>query len=157
MQDVLNNRSQARLSDRELEAGLQRAAAPLFAFSKYQEPSATLNPTVQIVLRPLPKSLGSSPTAMLQVATVTLQRAFSDFVFVEPIQDVEVSGMKAAYMKATYTLRTADKREHRVMSRTWLVPRGRFMYLIGMSGATEGPDVSEAEFATALKSIAIEP
>jgi len=94
---------------------------------------------------------------MLQVATVTLQRAFSDFVFVEPIQDVEVSGMKAAYMKATYTLRTADKREHRVMSRTWLVPRGRFMYLIGMSGATEGPDVSEAEFATALKSIAIEP
>jgi hypothetical protein len=156
MQDVLRNRSEARLSDRKLEAGLQRAAPPLFAFSKYQEPSATLNPTVQIVLRPLPSSLGSSPTAMLRAATATLQRAFSDFAFVEPIQDAEISGVRSAYMKATYTLRTAERGEHRVMSRTWLVPHGSFMYLIGMSGPTEGPDVSEAEFATALKSIAIE-
>ena len=92
---------------------------------------------------------------MLHRATATLQRAFSDFVFVDPIQDADVSGMRAAYMKATYTLRTTDKREHRVVSRTWLVPRGTFMYLIGMSGASQGDDVSEAEFAAALKSIVI--
>jgi hypothetical protein len=156
MQDVFRNRSLARLSDRELEAGLQRATAPLFAFSKYPEPSATLNPTVQIVLRPLPRSLGTSPTAMLHVAAATLQKAFSDFMFVEPIQDAEVSGMRAAYMKARYTLRTVDKREHRVMSRTWVIPRGTFMYVIGMSGAAEGDDVSEAEFAAAVKSVEIQ-
>jgi len=155
IQEVLRNRSKVRLSDRELDEGLTRATAPLFVFSKYQEPSATLNPTLQIVLRPLPTSLGTSPTEMLHRATATLQRAFSDFVFVDPIQDADVSGMRAAYMKATYTLRTTDKREHRVVSRTWLVPRGTFMYLIGMSGASQGDDVSEAEFAAALKSIVI--
>jgi hypothetical protein len=156
MQQVMENRSQVRLSDRELEAGLQRAAAPLFVFSKYPEPYATLNPTVQVVLRPHPSSLPASATAMLRIATGTLQKAFSDFRFVEPIQNSKVSGMGAASMKATYTLRTADKREHRVLSRTWLVPRGSFMFLIGMSGATEGDDVCETEFAAALRSITIE-
>jgi hypothetical protein len=143
MQQVMRNRSQVRLSDRELDAGLQRATAPLFVFSKYPEPYATLNPTVQVVLRPHPSSLPASATAMLRIATATLQKAFSDFRFVEQIHDTQVSGMRAASMKATYTLRTADKREHRVLSRTWLVPRGSFMFLIGMSGATEGDDVCE--------------
>ena len=156
MQEVMRNRSQVRLPDAQLEAGLQRATAPLFVFSKYQEPHATLNPTVQVVLRPRPPSLPTSAPALLRIATATLQKAFPDFAFVEPIQDVQVSGMSAAYMKATYTLRTAGQREHRVLSRTWLVPRGSFMFLIGMSGATDGDDVSETEFAAALKSIAID-
>jgi hypothetical protein len=156
MQEVMNNRSRVRLPDAQLEAGLQRATAPLFVFSKYQEPHATLNPTVQVVLRPRPASLPTSATALLRIATVTLQKAFPDFAFVDPIQDVQVSGMSAAYMKATYTLRTADQREHRILSRTWLVPRGSFMFLIGMSGATGGDDVCQAEFAAALKSIAID-
>jgi hypothetical protein len=156
MQDVLRNRSQLRLPDAQLEAGLQRATAPLFAFSKYQEPYATLNPTVQVVLRPRPSSLPTSATALLRIATATLQKAFPDFAFVEPIQDAQVSGMGAAYMKATYTLTTADQRQLRVLSRTWVVPRGSFMFLIGMSGATGGDDVCEPEFAAALKSVSIE-
>ena len=104
MQQVTQNRSQMRLPDEQLQAGLQRATAPLFVFSKYQEPHAALNPTVQVVLRPRPASLPSSPTALLGVATATLQKAFPDFRFVEPIQDARVSGLRAAYMKATYTL-----------------------------------------------------
>lgn len=156
IQEVMRNRSQVRLPDGQLEAGLRRATAPLFVFSKYREPSATLNPTVQVVLRPQPPSLPASATAMLRIASATFKKAFSDFVFVKPIQDAQVSGMRAAYMKATYTLRTTDQREHRVLSRTWLVPRGSFMFLIGMSGAPEGDDVCETEFAAALKSITIE-
>ena len=156
MQDVLRNRSQLRLPDAELEAGLQRATAPLFAFSKYQEPYATLNPTVQVVLRPRPTSLPTSATALLRIATLTLQKAFPDFAFVEPIQDAQVAGMSAAYMKATYSLTTANQRSLRVLTRTWVVPRGSFMFLIGMSGATVGDDVCETEFAAALKSISIE-
>jgi CheY-specific phosphatase CheX len=64
--------------------------------------------------------------------------------------------MKAAYMNTTYTLRTANQREHPVLSRTWLVPRGSFMFLIGMSGAADGDDVCETEFAAALKSVSID-
>ena len=157
MQRVMDNRAQVRLPDDELTAGLQRATAPLFVFSKYPEPHALLNPTVQVVVRPRPTSLGAAPTAMLKAATTTLQQAFPDFTFVDPIQRATVSGLPAAYMKATYTLRTANGGAFRVLSRTWLVPRGAVMFLIGMSGTTKGEDVSDAEFAVALASIHIEP
>ena len=59
-------------------------------------------------------------------------------------------------MRAQYTLRTADGSNFTVLSRLWLVPRGTFMILIGMSGPQDGPDVSEAEFAEVLASIRIE-
>lgn len=155
MPQVMSNRSEVRVPDAELQAGLQRATAPLFVFSKYPEPFPRLNPTVQVVLRPRPASLPTSATALLRIATETLRKAFPDFAFVEPIRDTRVSGLPAAYMKATYTLRTSDQ-AHRVLSRTWLVPRGSFMFLIGMSGTTTGEDVSEAEFTAALNSILIE-
>ena len=155
MQDVMRNRSTVRLPDQELQAGLQRAATPLFVFSKYPEPSTQLNPTVQVVLRPMPSSV-TSPTLLLRGATATLAKAFPDFTFIDPIRTTEVSGFPAAYMKATYTLLGASGRAHRVLARTWLVPRGSFMFLIGMSGAAQGEDVSDAEFSETLRSIVIE-
>jgi hypothetical protein len=42
-------------------------------------------------------------------------------------------------------------------SRTWLVPRGDYVVLITMSGAQEGADVAEAEFAQVLSSINLDP
>jgi hypothetical protein len=46
--------------------------------------------------------------------------------------------------------------QFKVRTRIWVVPRGPFMFLIGMSGPADGPDVSEEEFTTALASIQIE-
>ena len=156
MQGVMENRAKVRLPDDQLTAGLQRAAAPLFVFSKYPEPHPALNPTVQVVLRPAPASLGSSPTAILKATIATLQQAFPDFRLVDPVQPTNVSGLAAAYMKATYTLRTATGTTFPVMARTWLVPRGKVMFLIGMSGTPAGEDVAEAEFLSALESVRIE-
>jgi len=157
MQQVMENRSKVRLPDSELQAGLQRATAPLFAFAKYPEPYGGLNPTVQVVLRPAPGAAGTPATTMLAGAMQTLQKIYPDFRFVDPVQNAVVSRMPAAYMKATYTLRTQQGNAYRVLSRTWLVPRGATIFLIGMSGPFDGADVSEREFADALASIAIEP
>lgn len=93
---------------------------------------------------------------MLRIATATLQRAFPDFRFVEPIRSWNVSGLDAAYMKAMYTIKTSDGRSVPVLARTWLVPRGTYMIVIGMSGATEGSDICEREFAEVASSISIE-
>ncbi len=155
MPQVMSNRSKVRLPDDALQAGLQRATAPLFVFSKYPEPFPRLNPTVQVVLRPRPASLPTSATALLRIATDTLQKAFPDFAVVDPIRETQVSGLPAAYMKATYTLKTTSQ-GHRVLSRTWLVPRGSFMFLIGMSGAPSGKDQAESEFVSTVMSISIE-
>ena len=157
MQQVMENRSKVRLPDSQLQAGLQRAAAPLFVFAKYPEPSTTLNPTFQVVLRPAAAPPGTPATTILAGAAQTLQQIYPDFRFVEPIQTAVVSRMPAAYMKATYTLRTQQGNAHNVLARTWLVPRGATMFLIGMSGPVQGPDVSEREFAEAFASIQIEP
>ena len=92
----------------------------------------------------------------MKATIATLQQAFPDFRLVDPIQPATVSGVPAAYMKATYTLRTATGTAFPVMARTWIVPRGKVMFLIGMSGTATGNDVSEAEFLSALASIRIE-
>src|SRR5215213_3382453 len=73
MQSVMDNRAKVRLPDDQLTAGLQRATAPLFVFSKYPEAYPALNPTVQVVLRPTPASLGRSPTAIMKATVPTLQ------------------------------------------------------------------------------------
>jgi len=156
MQDVMENRGKLRLPDAQMQAGLQRATAPLFVFAKYPEPFNGINPTVQVVLRPKPASLGHSPTGILQASISTLQRASPDYRQIEPVRTATIGGKAAAYMKATYTLPTASGRNYPVIARTWLVPRGGFMFLIGMSGPTEGPDGADAEFARVVETIQIE-
>jgi hypothetical protein len=59
-------------------------------------------------------------------------------------------------MRAKYTMKNAEGSEFKVLTRMWVVPRGGFLFLIGMSGPQEGPDVSESEFAAALASLAIQ-
>jgi hypothetical protein len=88
-------------------------------------------------------------------ATATVQRAFPDFRFVDPIQSTTLSGFPAAYRKAAYTVRTAAGRAFPILARSWVVPRGASMFLIGMSGAADGDDTSEEAFTSALASIRI--
>jgi hypothetical protein len=99
---VQANRERVRLSDPELEHELQtRSALPLFAFTKYPEPHAALNPSVQVTLR---SALHGTPTELLGAALGTLRRAFPDFRILSPVRSTEVSGWPAAQVKATYTL-----------------------------------------------------
>jgi hypothetical protein len=157
LQTVQQNRERVQLSDAELQAALQKAAtAPLFVFMKHPEPHPDLNPSIQVTLRPLGQLAGAKPTEMMKVAVGALQKALADFVFVTDITDVQVSGLPGAHMRAKYTVRNRDGSEFKVLARMWLVPRGTFLFLIGMSGPQEGPDVSESEFAEALASISIQ-
>jgi len=147
------NRERVRLSDSEFQhAMVTRSALPIIAIMKYPEPFAGLNPSVQITLR---QGLKGAPTELLTGAVATMRRGFSDLAMVQPVTSTTVSGLPAATVRVTYTLRTASQ-SVRVMSRLWLVPRGSLMFLIGMSGAQTGPDVCESEFAEVLESIQID-
>jgi hypothetical protein len=85
-----------------------------------------------------------------------MRRAFGDFRIVVPVHSVEVAGWPAAHVRVTYTLKTDAGTTARVLSRLWLIPRGRLMFLIGMSGAETGADMCEQEFADVLESITIQ-
>jgi hypothetical protein len=151
---VQANRERTRLSDPELQAALAtRSALPLAVFAKYEEPHPGLNPSVQVTLR---AALRGTPTQLLAIALETMRRAFADFRIVAPVHSVQVAGWPAAHVRVTYTLNTNAGASARVLSRLWLIPRGRLMFLIGMSGAETGADVSEQEFAEVLQSIVIQ-
>ena len=147
------NRERVRLSDPELQHAMQtRSALPLFAFMKYPEPHAALNPSIQVTLRP---ALRGTATELLGGALTTLQRAFADFRIVAPPQPTRVSGWPAARTEVTYTLRNSAGEGFAVRSRMWLVPRGSVMFLIGMSGGAAGDDECSDEFNAVAASIVI--
>jgi hypothetical protein len=132
----VNYRKRFRSWHRELQEAIQKLArAPLFVFTKYPEPYPTLNPSIQLVVRPLGRLAGSASVSLLNMAVGPMQKAFQDFAFVQPPQEVQVSGFPAAHMRARYTMKNADGEEFNVLSRMWIV----------MSGPQEGPDVSERE------------
>ena len=156
IQDVEENRERVRLPDAELQEAIQKyATAPLFVFMKYPEPHDDLNPSVQVILRPLGPLEGGSPTQIMEAAVGPLEQMFTDFEFVRAIQETTVSGLPAAHMTAKYSISNAEGAEFPTLSRMWIVPRGSFVFLIGMSGPQEGPDVAEAEFKEVLDSVEI--
>jgi hypothetical protein len=147
------NRERVRLSDSAFQRALvTRSALPIIALMKYPEPFEGLNPSVQITLR---QSLKGTPTQLLTGALLAMRRGFADLSIVGPVETTEISGLPAARVRVTYTLRTTTQ-SWRVLSRIWLVPRGPLMFLIGMSGSESGPDVCESEFAAVLQSIRID-
>jgi hypothetical protein len=158
-QAVTESRERVRTRDEALgELVRQRARLPLVAMTKYENPEARsdVSPTAQIVLSPLGARKDLSPEDILRLVVAQMQRGFSDFRIVDPIQAATVSGLRAAHMVATYSIGNQAGRSFAVRSRTWLVPRGGFAFIIGMSGPAQGPDVSEAEFSAILETMRIE-
>jgi len=72
------------------------------------------------------------------------------------VQGTQVGGWPAAHARTSYTLKNSRGQAFPVLSRMWLVPRGRLMFLIGMSGDQTGENVCEQEFAEVLESIRIQ-
>lgn len=157
LEQVATNRVVARLKDKELEQQIrQRANAPLVVILKHPEPHDDLNPSTQVMVRPLGQLEGKTAVELMRLVVPTIQRAMADFAFVEQIQETKVGGISAAYMKAKYTVANPEGREFKTLSRMWILPRGSFMFLISMSGPQEGPDVSETEFKAILDSIKLD-
>ena len=157
VEQIATNRAIARLKDKELEQLVrERATTPLVVITKHPEPHDDLNPSAQVILRPLGQMAGQNPVDLLRMVSTPLERGMKDFTFVEPIKEAKVGGLPGATMKAKYTVANPAGREFKTLARLWLVPRGTFLFMISMSGPQEGADLSEKEFSTIFDSIKIE-
>ena len=142
-------------NDAELEKTIkENPNAPLVVITRYVEPYPTLNPSVAITMVNLPVE-GMPPKDILNMSTEVLKRAYPDLTYVDEVQDADVGGIKGAYTKIKYTM-AAGNQKFPTLTRMWLVPRGKIMFTVGMSGPQEGPDVSEDTFKAILSSIKIE-
>lgn len=142
-------------NDAELEKAIkENPNAPLVVITRYPEPYPTLNPSVAVTMVTLPVE-GMPPKDILNMSTEVLKRAYPDLTYVEEVRDANVDGINGAYTKIKYTMASGD-RKYPTLTRMWLVPRGKIMFTVGMSGPQNGPDVSEESFSQILKSIKIE-
>jgi hypothetical protein len=142
-------------NDVELEKMIkENPNAPLVVITRYQEPYPTLNPSVAVTMVNLPVA-GMPPKDILNMSTEVLKRAYPDMTYVDEVQDANVDGINGAYTKIKYTM-AAGNRNFPTMTRMWLVPRGKIMFTVGMSGPQEGPDASDDTFKEILSSIKID-
>ncbi len=156
-QAIEANRARVQLEDQKLQELMQKQAnAPLVAFTRYPEPYENLNPSVQVILRPLGPLQGMPAMKVLNFSVKAMERAFSDFHLIHEVQETEISGLPAAYMRARYTVANQEGQQFPTLSRMWIIPRGSYMFLISMSGPGEGSDVLENYFQQILESIKIE-
>ena len=141
-----------KMEDKDLEKMIrENPNSPLVVITRYQEPYPTLNPSVAVTMVQLPVE-GMPPKDVLNMSTEVLKRAYPDLTYVDEVQDVSVDGINSAYTKVKYTLAAGDQK-FPTTTRMWLVPRGKVMFTVGMSGPQEGPDASEDSFKEILKSI----
>ncbi|MDH3256545.1 MAG: hypothetical protein OEM27_02915, partial [Nitrospinota bacterium] len=116
-----------------------------------------INPGVQVMIRPLGNLSKAPPTDILKMTVARFPETFESFAFVEEVQETQVNGWKAAYTKIQYTITDKSGRRFPTLTRFWMIPRGKYMFTIGMSGAQEGPELSEEDFQRVLNSIRIGP
>jgi hypothetical protein len=154
--EVLESRNSIRLTDKELQDLVKRAPSPnVVTLFKYEKtPEGGWNPSIQISFRPYDKKFGS-PQAILNEMRTMMLRATRDLKTIDEIQETELSGQKATYMKIAYTL-DRPIGSVRLASRMWYIQRGKFYFLIAMVAPENGADSSENDFKEALLFIAIE-
>lgn len=151
------DRNTIRLNDAELDRlARENPNFPLVVFTRYQEPFPTLNPSISVSVAFLPVE-GVPPKDALTMSTEISRMAFPDLVVVDPVRDETVSGLQGAYTQVTYTAMFADGKKFPTRVRMLTVPRGKIMFVIGMTGPSDGPDVFQNIAADILNSIKIDP
>jgi hypothetical protein len=157
MQSTLENREKVRLDDAELDKQMKaQANPPLAVVMKHAEPYPDINPSFQVGLRPLGTLQGKSAKELVEVVLSGMSKMFADFKVVSPATETEVGGLPAARASIHYTLNTTDGDAYPTWSDMVVVPRGKFMFFVGM-GRKQGDELATAELEQTLSSIEIQP
>lgn len=157
LEQVSRNRATVRMKDEELQQFVrERASAPLVVLMKHEEPYDALNPSFQVILRPLPPELAkATPKQILEIIVPTLEKGFKDFALEGTIREFELSGRSAAELTARYSVANPEGRVFPTRTRMIVVPRGEFMFLMSASAPPDGPDSSKQAFDAIVASIQV--
>ena len=153
----MENLSKTRLNDPEMQMALQKyATAPLVAMMKYPEPYNDLNPSFKVNIKPLGSLSADDPIAIVNLMTGPMARMLKDFKIAKPASETTVSGLKAAHIRIHYSLQIPDGREFPTASDLWIVPRGKFFFMLGAGTRQDGKTGSRGEIETILSSVKIQ-
>jgi hypothetical protein len=151
------NRRRVSVGDKDVDEKLRaNASAPLVTIAKYPEPTDKLNPSVKVVLRPLGQLQGKSPREIAQITARGMSAAIPSFRVEGDIEKAAIDGHDAAFFRSRFSITAGEQGStFAVRSRTWLVPRGSYLFIIAMSGPETGEQGLEADFDRILRSVMI--
>ena len=152
----IENVKAVKLSDAELHAAIQRyATVPLVVLMKYPEPFDDVNPSFKVNIKPYGGLKGKSPQEVLGLIVPQIQRAFRDFVVIQPPIEVVVSGIKSAYARMNYTMEIPGGRTFPTTSELWIVPRVDYFFMIGAGTRQDEKTGSREEIQKILDTVKI--
>lgn len=127
------NLGRVKLEDEEFQEKMQKyAQVPFIAFMKYPEPYDDVNPSFKVNIKPLGQFLGKDSKEIINTLLPTFKQAFRDFQIIEGPMDVNISGIKSAYVRIHYTMAIPDGRTFPTCSELWIIPRGNSFFMIGI-------------------------
>lgn len=151
---IARHRASVKAKDPEFQEAIERlATAPLVVATKHPEPYESLNPSLQVLVRPLGQLQGSTGMELLQLVLPTLASNFEEFKLVEEISETEVGGILGARLTAEYVVKTSDGTVFPSRATIVLVPRESFLFQFSFSGPPSGPDALSDEVEAVLSSV----
>lgn len=152
---VLANRARIDAGGPILQRRFQQATLPIFVATRFPDGYDDINPTVQVVYRPLPEP--DAPVAqVLEKLLAGMGMILPEFRLVSRPEETAVSGLSAARARAAYALFGDEDRRFDIVGRMWIVPRDDMMFMISMSGPAHGENGSEEIFSGMVESIEIQ-
>lgn len=151
------NMKKTKLDDKEVQAAmLKYATVPMVAMLKYPEPYDDVNPTFKVNIKPLGVLKGKSATEMIEILLPQFEKIFKDYKLAQAPTEVEVSGLKGAYVRINYSLVTTDDRAFPTTSELWIVPRGEYFFMMGAGTRQDEKTGSRKEIQDILASVKID-
>lgn len=154
LEAVAKYRSRARLKDKEYEAYVHNlASAPLVVATKHSEPYDSLNPSFQVLVRPLGQLKGLSGKEILEMVVPVMRNGFAEFELINPVTEIQVDGHRGAELNAEYIVGGPDGRAWPTRATIIAIPQGSYLYQISFSSAQEGQDSLATEVKDTLKTV----
>jgi hypothetical protein len=107
-------------------------------------------------MRPAGELAGHSASDVLAIVIPTLKKVSADLSVEQGPVETTVSGLPAAYAKLNYTM-SAGGMQFPITSELWIVPRGKFFFLIGAGTRQDEATGTRAEIRSILESVKIAP
>jgi len=143
---IAERRATVKLKDKELQDAIQkRASIPLVAATMYPEPYESLNPSIQVLVKPLGKLKGSTPSQVLGIIKPFFEKSFDEYELLEPITEFQLDGLNAARFSSRYTVQNQEGTIFPSKSIMMVVFRGDYMYQFSFSSAPEGKNMLSKE------------
>ncbi|MCI5108761.1 MAG: hypothetical protein MRY49_02845 [Candidatus Pacebacteria bacterium] len=145
------------LEDKEFEKLLkERSNAPLVAFTKYPIPHEDLNPSFKVGIKPIGVVDNFEPVKTLEFIMSNIKPIIGDFTTEKEPQKISISGIESAYGSFIYTMNTNNGEAFPVRSEMWLVPKGRYFFMIGSGARQDAKQETREEIMSIIDSIVIE-